>query len=174
MPPQTTLRREIEPRWVAEYVATFFPREIVKLRTPLGSIPQSLVDEFGADKALRLYRPSRPEVDACVLKKRRIIIIEAKIFKFMDGLSKLPVYRSLIASTPELADFAGWPVDMQLLVAKKVSWVEEAAIKQGIEVVEWSPPWVTQVWEERNKYWTADALLEREKRKDTLRKLGYT
>ena len=173
MSTQTKLRREIEPKWVAEYVAEKYPNAIVKLRCPLGGAPASLVDSMGEAAALRLYRPSRPEADAVILEKRRILVIEAKIFKFMDGLAKLPVYKSLVPSTPELADFARWPVDMQLLVAAHVDWVDDAALKQGIQIVDYAPPWVTDIWNTMNVFWTMDAVDARDAKKATLAKLGY-
>lgn len=173
MTPPTKLRRDIEPAWVAEYVATFYPKAVVKLRCPLGRAPAALVEAIGEQRALNLYRPSRPEVDACVLWGKKIILIEAKIFKFMDGLAKLPVYAAVAPDTPELKDFKTWEIVMELLVTKKLAWVEDAAIKQNIKLVEWSPKWVKEIWDQRNEYWTAEAQEKRDQRKKVLKRLGY-
>ena len=91
--PFTKLRREIEPKWVAEYCAKFYPNDIVKYRCPLGAPPRELVEEHGLEKALRLYRPYRPEVDALVITKTSLILIEAKVHRYVDGLAKLPLYK---------------------------------------------------------------------------------
>ena len=173
MPAPTHLRREIEPRWVSEYVAATYPDLPHAYRVPLGPIPKALEEAWGPTKARRVYRPSRPEVDALVYPKGRLIMVEAKIFKVMDGLSKLPIYRSLVPTTPELAEYWTKPVTMQLLCVKPVPWVLEAATQAGVDVVAWSPDWVVAIWEERDKYWTPEAQQKREERKQVLRRLGY-
>jgi len=170
----TKLRREIEPRWVAEYVLANYPEDPVKYRVPLGAIPTDVEERLGPEKARRSFRPWRPEVDALVLQKARLILVEGKIFKYMDGLSKLPIYKSLIPSTPELQAYKALPVDMELLLVRPVSWVTEAAEKAGVRIVLWAPPWIIPIWEERDKYWAPDAVAAREQRKEVLKKLGYT
>jgi hypothetical protein len=62
---------------------------------------------------------------------------------------------------------------MQLLVVKKMSWVAAAAENVGVEVIEYAPDWILKIWEERDKYWTPDAVAQREARKKKLRELGY-
>jgi len=161
----TRLRREIEPRWVAEYVAATWPKAQVIYRCPLGSIPEDVERAYGVAKGARIYRPWRPEVDACVLLPGALFLIEGKIFKVMDGLSKLPVYRSLVPLTPELRPYADLPVRMKLLVVKPLPWVRQAAQQMGVELVEYAPNWVVQIWEERDKYWTPEAVSARELRK---------
>jgi hypothetical protein len=170
----TKVRREVEPRWVSEYVMATYPRFEHRLRVPLGPAVAGISEQLGQEKALRVSRPWRPEVDAIVITADRLIMIEGKIFKTMDGLSKLPVYRDLVASTPELQAQKDLPVEMHLLVVRPLEWVLAAAEKAGVKVVEWAPPWIIQVWEDRDKYWAPDAVAKREERKKVLEKLGYT
>jgi len=169
----TKLRREIEPRWVAEYCAKFYPNYPVRYRCPLGPVPPGLAEGFPPEKALRIARPWRPEVDALVIAPKELILVEAKVFKYMDGLSKLPIYRDLIDSTPELEQYKKLPRRMQLLLPAKLDWVETAAKAVGVETVVWAPDWVKAVWEERDKYWTKEAVEAREERKRILRAIGY-
>jgi len=169
----TRVRRDIEPRWVSEYVVAKFPRAPVKFRCPLGPIPRELTEIYGKEKAIRVYRPYRPEVDALVMARDRLVLIEAKIFKYMDGLSKLPVYKALIPDAPELRPWVGWRVDMQLLVPRRLDWVVAAGKRMGVEILDWAPDWVLKIWEERDKYWTREAVAKREARKAVLRRLGY-
>ncbi|MFQ6053074.1 MAG: hypothetical protein ACE5OO_02435 [Candidatus Bathyarchaeia archaeon] len=174
LPPAfTKKRREIEPRWVSEYVARFYGRYEVRPRCPLGPIPEDLEKAYGISKARRIHRPYRPEVDCLVISPRRIILIEAKIQKYMDGLSKLPIYKSLIPKTPELADQRDKRVDMELLIPRKIPWIMAAAEEQGIIVKDWAPDWVLKIWEERDKYWTQSSVMKREQRRKTLERLGY-
>jgi len=172
MPP-TKLRREIEPRWVSEYIVKHYPKYPVKLRCPLGPIPENLKKIHGEEKAIRVYRPWRPEVDALVIMPGALLLIEAKIFKYMDGLSKLPVYASLVPATPELKEYKDMPVKMQLLVPVDIPWVRTACQKMGVDMVVWAPDWLKKIWEERDKYWSPEELIKREKRKQVLRRLGY-
>jgi len=169
----TKLRREIEPRWVSAYIKEHYPDEEVHLRCPLGSIPNQLKELYGPAKAAKVYRPSRPEVDALVVLPGAILIIEAKIFKYMDGLAKLPVYKALVPKTPEFMAIQNRPVIMHLLIPKAIPWVVEAAPEMGVEVYTWAPDWVLQIWEERDKYWQPEARIKRRERKELLTRLGF-
>ncbi len=169
----TKVRREIEPRWVSQYVKEFYPKAEAHLRCPLGPIPEEYAKLYGPAKAARVYRPWRPEVDALIVVKGAIVLIEAKIQKYMNGLSKLPVYKALLPSTPEFLPVSETRyVLMHLLLPYPIPWVKKAAESMGVEVIDWAPDWVLEIWEERDKYWTAEYRLKREDRKALLRKLG--
>lgn len=170
----TRTRRDLEPKWVSWYCAKHYSHEIVKLRCPLGPIPEELKKLHGEAKAIKVYRPWRPEVDACVILPGAIRLIEAKIQKFMDGLSKLPVYASLVPVTPELKAWKDLPVEMILLLPSRVGWVMTAAAKMDVAVHIEAPEFILKAWAERDKYWTKPYLKKREERKKKLRELGYT
>ena len=170
----TKTRRELEPRWVSWFCAKHYPKDIVKLRCPLGPIPEELRKLYGNAKALKVYRPSRPEVDACVIMPGGIRLIEAKVQKFMDGLSKLPVYKSLVPVTPELQPWKDLHVDMLLLIPRQVSWVKTAAARLDVKVLTEAPDFILKYWEERDKYWTKPYVEKRLARKKKLEELGYT
>lgn len=169
----TRVRRELEPKWVSWFCAKHHKNDIVKLRCPLGPIPQELKDHYGDAKAIKVYRPWRPEVDALVITDNYIRLIEAKIQKFMDGLSKLPVYKSLVPSTPELKAWRRLPVNMLLLIPTRIGWVIPAASNMGVAISTEAPDEIIKVWNERDKYWTKEAVEKREARKKKLKELGY-
>ena len=169
----TKLRREIEPRWVSWYIKKHYPDGEVRLRCPLGPIPDELKELYGPAKAARVYRPSRPEVDALVILPGALLLIEAKIFKYMDGLAKLPVYASLVPQTSELMVFKDRPVLMHLLIRKAIPWVVAAAPGVGVEVMTDAPDWLLEIWAERDQYWTPGARMKRADRKALLEKLGF-
>lgn len=169
----TKLRREIEPRWVSWYIKTYYPDEEARLRCPLGPIPEELKKLYGPAKAARVYRPSRPEVDACVVLPGAILLIEAKIQKYMDGLSKLPVYAALVPKTPEMMPLLPRPILKHLLIPVPIPWVVAAAPEMGVEVKTVAPDWVIQIWEERDLYWTPESRMRRMERKELLKKLGF-
>lgn len=170
----TRPRRELEPRWVSEYMAATYPKAEVRMRVPLGPIPKETQADYGLMKGLRVYRPWRPEVDAAARWMDKTIFVEAKIFKYMDGLSKLPVYKSLLPDTPELAH---WPKDviMELLIPAPITWVLSAAQNFGVRVVSsFVPEYIKQAWDERDKYWTKEAIQLREERKLRMQAAGIT
>jgi hypothetical protein len=155
-------------------MAATYPKAEVRMRVPLGPIPKETQADYGLMKGLRVYRPWRPECDAAARWKNTTILVEAKIFKYMDGLSKLPVYRSLLSTTPELAH---WPADvvMELLIPAPITWVLTAAQNLGVRVVHtFTPEYIKQAWDERDKYWTKDAIALREERKRKLQEAGYS
>lgn len=170
----TKIRREIEPRWVSQYIKEFYAKAEAHLRCPLGPIPEEYVKMYGPAKAANIYRPWRPEVDALVVLEGAIVLIEAKIQKYMDGLAKLPVYKALIPSTPEFMPISKTrPTIMHLLLPYPIPWVKTAAAVTGVEVIDWAPDWVVEIWEERDKYWTPEYRLKREARKALLKRLQY-
>ena len=173
MAPFTKIRRELEPRWVVDCVENFYPSYISKFRVPLGPIPENLIAEYGEAKAINVYRPSRPEADAMVIFPSTLMLLEAKVVRYMDGLAKLPVYKSLIPTTPELREYKDWPVVMRLLIPVPIPWVEIACANIGVEYHAWAPDYIKQAWDEKDKYWTKEKMFARELRKKKLREEGF-
>ena len=169
----TKLRREIEPRWVAEYVSKFYPAHEASFRVPLGPVPEEWAKELGEAKAVRAYRPWRPEADALVKMPNRLVLIEGKVFKYMDGAAKLPLYKALVPFSPDLKDQKGKEISMELLLPVDVQWVRIVCDAMGIRLVVWCPDWLKPIWEERDRYWLPENVLARQKRKEKLRELGY-
>jgi len=167
------IRAENELRYVSEYVLNNYPKNLVKLRCPLGTAPDSFIKEMGLRKALRTYRPSRPEVDACVITNKNIVVIEGKILKVMDGISKLIVYRDLVETTPELIAYKSLPVKALLITPKPPLWAKTIADKHNIIIDIFKPDWIVEYYEKQELYWSAEERLKREGRKTTLKRLGY-
>lgn len=173
MPGFTKLRANWEQRYVSDYVIEKFPHNMHKFRCPLGAVPHEWVAEMGEAKALKAFRPYRPEVDAAIITDDAIIIIEAKIFKVMDGISKLPVYRSLIPETPEFREYRGLKTRAILVTPKDPGWTRRVAEENHIEIDIYKPTWIAEYYEKQERYWTAEERLERLKRKKVLGELGY-
>jgi len=169
----TKLRAENELRYVSEYVVNNYPKNLVKLRCPLGTAPDSFIKEMGLNKALRTYRPSRPEVDACIITNKNIVVIEGKIMKVMDGISKLIVYRDLVESTPELVAYKSLPVLALLITPKPPLWTKTIAEKHNIKIEIYKPDWIVDYYEKQEMYWSAEERLKRAGRKSKLKQLGY-
>jgi len=170
----TRLNRSLEPRLVAEWVVQTFPHGTPMYRVPLGPPPDQLRQEIGLDAALQKWRPWRPEVDAVVIEKDRLTLVEGKIFKVLDGIAKLIVYRALVPYTPELQPYANLPLRSVMVTPKPPYYEKIIADAFGMEVVIYRPEWVLQTVEEYNKRWTAEGRLETQRRKDFLKTVGFT
>lgn len=173
MPGFTKLRADWEHRYVSDYVLMKYPHDIHKFRCPLGAVPEMWIREMGLGKAVKAFRPYRPEVDAAVITADRIVLIEGKIFKVMDGLSKLPIYRSLIPETPEFDEYKTLPIDAVLVTPKDPGWTRKVAVELSVEIVLYSPDWLKEYYELQEKYWTVEERVKRLKRKEKLKGLEY-
>lgn len=141
---------------ISSYIRDRFPRSRVILGAPLGPVPEQLTATWGRFKALRVARGLRPEVDALVFDNHRLVLIEAKILKWVDGLAKLPLYKGLVATTPELQEYVSWPVDMVLVTPWTSENIQAAAQALGVQVEVYSTPEVEVYAQELHKYWTSE------------------
>jgi hypothetical protein len=151
-----------ESRLIGEYIATRFAGKRVALAQPLGPevviLPQSLTQ----GQRLRVSRPWRPEVDALVWLDGVLLLIEAKVAEYVNGLAKLPLYRSLVPATPELEQWRDWEVRMRLVVPRARPWVNVMADAAGVEVDIFEPDWMRDYWEYRDQYWTGEYRARRQ------------
>jgi len=161
-----------ERRLVSEYVAERFPRARVIMGCPLGPAPEKLVATLGPRKALRVARGLRPEVDALVIENHRLIMVEAKIRAWIDGIAKLPVYKSLVPTTPELEQYTDYPVEMRLCFPWHSETIEAAAKNLGVVLDVFHKPWIDEYLEELGKYWSGEYITGRAEKKRMREILG--
>lgn len=166
-------RANYERRYCSEYCLLTYPDDTIKLNVPLGTAPDGVIKAMGLGRALRQFRPFRPEADAVILRPNEIVLIEAKIMKALDGLAKLPIYRDLISYTPELADFWELPVRCVLITPKPPLWFERVAKNFDIEYVIYSPDWIQKYYVKQDLYFTKPEAIKRAKRREILDELGY-
>lgn len=183
-----------ETRLLAEYLTAKFPHYITMTRVPMG--PVTIQDQSGEllPPSLGAARPWRPEVDAVVLmvdpaavrfvsQGRRgvalsaraqgvLLLIEAKVDTYLDGLAKLPFYRSLVPHTPELEPFWRWEHRMRLVVAQDAPWVQLTAEMAEVEVDIFDPPWMADYRQWRQRYWTKEWREERARVNELRKRLG--
>ena len=142
---------------LSEYIRLHLQGMIVRQNCPLGLVPESLVADFGPRAALRIARKMRPEVDALVIAPDKLILIEAKVIRWVDGLAKLPLYKALILDTPELVQYKDRPVVMRLIMPYVQENMLSVAARMGVEVVEFTTPEIDHyVQVEIPKYSTAE------------------
>lgn len=80
--------------------------------------------------------------DAIVFDGRKLILIEAAIRPDPGYISKLELYADLIPETPELMQYAGWPVVKLLVYAIEDPAVLRLAKRHGVRTAKYVPSWM--------------------------------
>jgi hypothetical protein len=156
--------RQVETRLIAEYLKKHYSKLPFIMKQPLGSVSEELLKTKGYKYALGVTRPFRPEVDAVVIFPDRLVIIEAKVWSIINGLAKLPLYKSLVPVTPELKQYMPREVLMELVVGWTNPNLERMAREMGVKVRLYCPDWLKEVVEDMHHYWTKEYQQERQKK----------
>lgn len=164
--------RQVEVRMVSEVLLKYYAKFPSRTGVPLGKIDDKLMATQGYQKAILMSRPYRPEADAVVFLPRYLLLIEAKVWNVVNGLAKLPLYKSLIADTPELAEFKGQDILMEEWVGWTNDNLETMARSAGVTIKVYDPPWLDEVVAGMHNYWTADYQRERQRILETRQNLG--
>lgn len=159
-----TKNRQVESRMISQYLKEFYSEFSPTTNVALGVIPVHLIQREGYQRAVKMYDPYRPRVDGVVVLPRYILIIEAKVWNVINGLSKLPLYKSLVPVTPEFAQYMPREVLMQLVVGWENPNLLRMAHEIGVEVKLFCPEWLEGIKDEMHKYWTRDYRLAREQK----------
>jgi len=157
---------------MSEFIRQKYPGSRVILGCPLGPVPQEMIARFGQRTALRMGRGIRPESDALIYGDRELILAEGKIFKWLDGLSKLPAYATLVTTTPELEEVRSWPVRLMLVTPWEMEPMRAAAAGLGVEIVLFETPEVHLYLDKLHGYWTQEAKAARADKKRARELLG--
>jgi len=156
--------RQVEVRMVAEYLKETYPQYPFINKQPLGKVPEELMTALGYKRAVGMTRPFRPEVDAVVIMPGALILVEAKVWNIVNGLAKLPLYKSLVPFTPELKEYQKLPIVMELVVGWTNPNLEIMARDAGVTVRVFCPSWLGEVVESQHRYWTREYRVEREEK----------
>jgi len=136
--------KQRERRYVPEYINEKFPDRVAAFfNMPIGPAPEELAKAY-PEIPLEHFRRWRFFVDAVVVLKDRMILIEGKIRKPAQGLGQLLIYRALLPQTPELKPYVNLPIEMRLVTPRpdpRIIWICQSL---GITVDVWSKPWVQQ------------------------------
>ena len=125
---------------LSEYIRLKLQGLQVRRNCPLGTVPESLIVEYGRTQALRVARKMRPEVDALVIAPDKLILIESKVLRWVDGLSHLVVYKALVPDTPELEAYAKLPVVMRMVIPFTQGNMQSVADRIGVEIEVFTTP----------------------------------
>lgn len=156
--------RQVETRMVSEYLAKEYSKFEYIISQPLGVVSEELQAELGYTKAINTVRPFRPSADAIVILPRYLVLVEAKVWSVVNGLAKLPLYKSLVPLTPELKQYMPREVLMELVVGWTNPNLEIMARGAGVTLKLYTPQWLVEVVEDMHKYWTAEYRQNREQK----------
>ncbi len=155
---------QVEVRMVAEYLKDQYSKFPHITNQPLGLVDESLLKQYGYTKGLGIQRPRRPIVDAIVILPNYLVLIEAKVWQVVNGLGKLPLYKSLVPLTPELKEYNPRQVLMELVVGWTNPNLEVMAREVGVTVRVYCPDWLKVKVDSLSNYWTPQYRLAREEK----------
>lgn len=158
---------------ISEYCLARFPSDIIMLDVPLGTTTREIFDETGLIKTDTITRPWRPRADAIIVTKDTLFVIEAKLMKILDGLSKLPFYADLIDSTPELTAYKDLPRKMVLVSPSLPGWAVMLATHHEVVIEYYHPAWIHDYNEQIQNQWTAKARQASAARQAILKAHGF-
>lgn len=161
-----------ERRFINDYIQSRYPNNRVKYNCPLGLPPERLVASFGLTQSLKLAMGSRLMVDAVVWEDHKLILIEAKIREWVNGVAKLPIYKMLVPSTPELEEFRDWPVDMVLALPYINDYIESTAALVDVRVDMYTSAAVDESMAMVAKYQTPAWKRDQAQKRETRERLG--
>ncbi len=178
--------RKVETKMVSEYLLANYANFIHLEDQELGVVDPALMASQGYQKAINMTRPFRPRIDAIVILPRYLILIEAKVWQVVLGMGKLRLYPSLVPFTPELKHFVVSPplllghqnsnlslgvndlttreVIMELVVGQTTTNWEIMARADNIRLKVYNPPWLQEVVDGMNKYWTPEYQAARQEK----------
>lgn len=134
--------KQRERRYVPEYVNERYPERIaVFYNMAIGPAPEELAQR-NPEIPLAHFRRWRFWIDAVVILKDRMLLLEGKLRKPAEGLGQLLLYRALLPQTPELEPYKLLPIDMVLITPRPDPRVIGVANSLGINIVIWTKPWV--------------------------------
>lgn len=127
---------------LAEFIRERYPDRRHMTRVRLGRSPSQLIRPDMAPEEVRMIGVWRRWADAIVFDGRKLILIEAAIRPDPGYISKLELYADLIPETPELMQYAGWPVVKLLVYAIEDPAVLKLAKRHGVRTAKYVPSWM--------------------------------
>ena len=133
-----------ERRYVPEFVQERYKDRVSAMfNMAIGPAPEELHRKY-PDISFENFRRWRFWIDAVVILKDKLVLLEGKLRKPQEGLGQLLVYEHLLSETPELAPYANLPVQMVLVTPKPDPRVIGVCGTLGITVEIYKPDWVTE------------------------------
>ncbi len=156
--------RQVETRMLSEYLLKSYSAYSYIMDVPLGRVDEGLMASKGYQVAINMQRPFRPRADAIVILPRYLLLIETKVWNTVNGLAKLPLYKTLVPLTPELKQYMPREILMELVVGAAPANLAAMADAAGVALRIFNPPWLQPVVDGMNKYWTPEYQAARQEK----------
>jgi hypothetical protein len=136
--------KQRERRYVPEYVNEKYPdRVAVFYNMAVGPAPEELWKNH-PEIPYEHFRRWRFWIDAVVVLRDKMVLIEGKIRDPASGLGQLLMYKALLPETPEISPYRALPVEMILVTPRPDPRVIGVAATLGVKVDIWTKPWVQE------------------------------
>lgn len=138
-------KRKWQPRemaMVAEYVQKFYPGEHTITRVRLGAPHPDLLFDNIEPAEINLLKVYSRWADALVIKRDRVILIEAKIRPRLGPLEGLELYARLFKGDPEYAQYHKLPLEKHFVYAIEDPVLNAMARERGIRTIQYRPDWL--------------------------------
>lgn len=140
--------RQIERRYVVEYVTNRFPDRVwAGFNVRLGPPPDELRKRYPGVPATH-FKVWTPTADAVVVTKTRIYIVEAKIRNPRQAMGQLLDYARRLPETPELQRFMGREIVKLLVVPFDDPELRQTCAMYGVQMETFIRPWVVDYMRE--------------------------
>jgi hypothetical protein len=154
-----------ERRYIVEWAESKYPGFKKRFNVPIGPVPQSIIEELGFERGVRMYRRWRPYCDCLVYLPDKLILAEAEIINPKNAIGDLLYYRAILPDTPDIPEIKTMPVEYTLVIPAELKWVEEICQKEGIKIDIFTPDWIKEYLEQWWKYTSKEQITLRELRK---------
>jgi len=126
--------RQIEAKYIAEWLSIFHPYALQWRRVRLGPLPKT--------EHAKLYKIALRWADAIFVENGKVHIVEAKLRHDLIFAEQLNDYAKLFRNTPEFKVFWGYDVEKILLIPYAWKDMVQKAKEHGIKVEVFKPPWL--------------------------------
>lgn len=134
--------RQIERRYVLEYVLNRFPNRLwAGFNVRLGPPPE-VMRKMYPDVPPSHFKVWQPWVDAIVVTPQYLYVIEAKIRNPRMAIGQLLDYAERVPYTPELARWLPREIIKLLVIPFRDPMIVDLCRKYGIQVDVYRPQWV--------------------------------
>jgi len=138
-------KRTWQPRemlMVQEWLVRTHPEDMKWTRVRVGQLAPEMLTPVGSEEEERAATGWRRWVDAIVITKEKVIMIEAAIRPNPGKISQLELYDELFEMTPEFKKYWGWKRELMILYAIEDPATVYLARKKGILCVRYVPDWL--------------------------------
>ena len=127
---------------VQEWLIRTYPEDQKWTRVRVGKLAPDMLTPIETSAEERAATGWRRWVDAIVVTKEKVILIEAAIRPNPGKISQLELYEELFGMTPEFARYWDWDRELVILYAIEDPATVYLARKKGMRCVQYVPAWL--------------------------------